>query len=191
MLIQGFKRLSVQTHVEEVDDPPILAVHRAPGATGFPVWLVRTALVQALFGASLFLVAWRAHGQSFPETLAASIAAYGVVYLYGLSSITVFAAGLRAIAEHQIGTDGAATVGQAALRNFPATRFPGWSWVPTGSGSTTHHQIPSIPYYHLVEVTADLAKEDPALLPRKGYLQTIRELIASEPATPDAAEGRF
>jgi len=60
------------------------------------------------------------------RVLAASALAYGFVYIHGIAAVTVFAANLRAIAEHQIGGDHAAHTGLAALRNFscnPMTRI--------------------------------------------------------------------
>ena len=89
------------------------------------MWLARAAIVQALFAASILGVAAVAHS-SWEAATASAVLAYGLVYVYGLGACTSFVAGLRAVAEHQIGPDGAPVVGRAALRNLrcnPITRL--------------------------------------------------------------------
>jgi fatty acid desaturase len=103
---------------------------------------------------------------------------YVVVYLYGLASLTVFAATLRAIAEHQIGDDDARTQGAAALRNFSCGALTRLVLGAYGfSEHATHHQRPGIPYYRLKVETATLAKTDAAFAPTHGYWSTLRELM--------------
>ena len=107
-------------------------------------------------------------------------AAYGFVYLYGVASWTVFAANLRAIAEHQVGADEARRVGDAVLRNFSCNVFTNLVFGAYGfSEHATHHRLPGIPYYRLPEATARLAVEDPLLAPRGGYLGTLVARIRS------------
>ncbi len=146
---------------------------------------------QALFLGSIFAVAFLTHGRTL-AALVAGAAAYGFVYAYGLASITVFAAAIRAIAEHQIGGDTPATAGNAALRNLrcnPMTRLVFGAY---GFGEhATHHAHPNVPYYRLPALTLDLARTDPALVPGRGYLGTLARL-ASRPAPipPSATETR-
>ena len=109
--------------------------------------------------------------------ITAAIVAYGFVYLYGLASLTVFAATLRAIAEHQTGADDALDEGRAALPNFrsgPLSRLVFGSY--GFSNHATHHRRPSVPHYRLAEVTAALAADEPALRPATGYVATLRRL---------------
>lgn len=138
--------------------------------------LARTALVQALLLASITTVASSAHDGVGP--VAASVAvAYGCVYLYGLASLTVFAATLRAIAEHQLGPGTALSEGRAALRNFSAGPFGRLVFGSYGfANHATHHREPGIPHYRLPTVTAALALGEPALSPRQGYVATLWRL---------------
>ena len=142
---------------------------------------------------TVLVVAAAAHDGT-GRVLAAAAVAYGFVYLYGLASLTVFAATLRAIAEHQTGDDDALDEGRAALRNFrtgPASRLVFGSY--GFSDHATHHRRPSVPHYRLSEVTAALAAEEPALLPAAGYVATLRRLRrehAGMKPVADLAPGR-
>ena len=138
--------------------------------------LARTAAVQAVVAGGVLAVAAAAHDGT-GDVVAAAAVAYGFVYLYGLGSLTVLAAILRAIAEHQTGDDGALDEGRAALRNFrtgPVSRLVFGAYGFSDHG--THHRRPSVPHYRLAEVTASLASEEPALRPDAGYLATLRRL---------------
>jgi fatty acid desaturase len=152
----------------------------APGGEEHPVAkgaaLARTAVVQGVVAGSVLVVAAATHDGP-GRILASAAVAYGFVYLYGLASLTVFAATLRAIAEHQTGSDDTLDEGRAALRNFrsgPVSRLVFGSY--GFSDHATHHRRPSVPYYRLPEVTAALAAEEPALQPRAGYVATLRRL---------------
>src|SRR5262249_41808741 len=72
---------------------------------GSPSWILRVLVLHVAFLVSVFLVAWRL-GVHNPRIAAIhTVIAYVVVYLYGVVSLTLFAATLRAIAEHQNSTD--------------------------------------------------------------------------------------
>jgi fatty acid desaturase len=138
----------------------------------------RLVVTQAVFLASVVAVAFWFHDDSW-SVLSATVMAYGVVYGYGLASVTVFAAAVRAIAEHQIGDhETAATEGDAALRNLrcnPVTRltFGAYGF----ADHATHHRQPGVPYYNLPALTRSLAESDPVYAPGPGYLQTLTRLV--------------
>jgi fatty acid desaturase len=176
-LVEAARKFRHQTHAPDDDEP-------APGnSLG---WIVRVLIVHALFAASILAAAWLGHpGEAFRALLAAALA-YAFVYIYGLAGLTVFAASLRAIAEHQIGPDGSSHVGAAALRNFSCNPFTRLVLGAYGFGEhATHHQQPAIPYYRLQSATAELAAKDPALAPFYGYWSTLR--VLSRPSAPTAA----
>jgi fatty acid desaturase len=160
----------------------------APGGEEHPVAtrgaaLARLAVVQAVVAGLVLAVAAAAHDGA-GDILLAAFLAYGVVYLYGLGSLTVFAATLRAIAEHQTGEDATLDEGRAALRNFrsgPVSRLVFGSY--GFADHATHHRRPSVPHYRLAEVTAALAVEQPALQPSAGYVATLRRLRREHRAT--------
>lgn len=170
-------------HQTAHDDEP------APGTS--LKWVLRVLPIQALFGGSILLMAAATHREdSAAATLTAALLAYGFVYLYGIASVTIFVASLRAIAEHQIGSDQAGRCGFAALRNFscnPVTRLVFGAY---GFGEhATHHQLPAIPYYRLPEATGMLAAKEPALAPMNGYLGTIASLYRQPNSSPSAVPG--
>lgn len=139
---------------------------------------LRLVLAQALFLASIFGVAWAAHGELFASLLAA-VGAYAVIYGYGTASLTVLAAALRAIAEHQVGDHAPLTDGDAALRNFRCNPFTRLVFGAYGFGEhATHHKSPGVPYYHLPVLTAELAARDPNFAPTRGYVGMLVRLVA-------------
>ena len=143
---------------------------------GMGAALVRTALVQALLLGSIVAVAAASHDGA--GAIAGAVAvAYGFVYLYGLAGITVFAATLRAVAEHQVAEGDQLNEGRAALRNFPASPLRRLVFGSYGFAShATHHREPGVPHYRLREATSELASVEPALTPGKGYLATLWRL---------------
>jgi fatty acid desaturase len=153
-------------------------------------WFARVAIAHAVLCAGLLLAAVLGH-QSWREALISALFAYGAIYLYGLMSLTTFAAALRAIAEHQL--HGPSDVqGYAALRNFkcnPITRFLMGAY---GFGEhETHHMHPGIPYYQLPSATELLAREQESLTPRQGYFATLFHIMrADEPGRLDEAGAR-
>ena len=133
-------------------------------------WLLRAMIVQLGIFTSVLLVA----AMSQPETaLRTAILSYGVVYVYGISAVTVFVASLRAIAEHQVSGDGAIVIKDAALRNFSS----GASGFLLGSYGFTqhasHHKEPSIPYYRLKARTRQLGRENSGYKPSGSYVRTL------------------
>jgi fatty acid desaturase len=111
------------------------------------------------------------------------LVAYGFVFLYGLASLTVFMAALRAIAEHQQYDDESAHQGYAALRNFSCNMLSRFVMGCYGFGEHyTHHRIPGIPYYHLKAAALESAQSDPAAVARKGYFQVLGEIVAGSNA---------
>jgi fatty acid desaturase len=162
-------------------DPEIAIVTRRPQARGN--WMVRVLIVQAIFSASLFLTALAGH-QTFLRALVISVAAYGLLYLYGLMSLTIFAAALRSVAEHQLHAEAEADVqGYAALRNFKCNAITRFLMGAYGFGEhETHHMHPGVPYYKLPDATSILAAEQASLTPRRGYFATLLTIVRS--ATP-------
>ena len=142
-------------------------------------WLGRTVLFQALWFMSLVLVAGPLAGRPWERAVVFAVLAYSFVYVYGLASITVFAATLRAVAEHQVENGQTHPVGRATLRNFRCGVILRIIFGAYGFAEhATHHREPSLPYYHLTEVTRELAGEDPILLPSHGYLTELATLVS-------------
>jgi len=140
-------------------------------------WVGRTIAFHALLTASLAGIALVARDVSVYRAVGEAAMAYVVVYLYGLATITVFFASLRAIAEHQIGADGAPHEHDAALRNFRVNAFTRWLFGAYGfADHYTHHLKPAIPYYRLPRATQEMAAEDVFLAPTHTYLGTLRDL---------------
>ncbi len=138
-------------------------------------WLGRTVVFQMFFFASLLLVAGPAAGRSWPRAFLVAASAYGFVYAYGLVSLTVLAATLRAVAEHQLETGQLLWPRRGALRNFKCGPISRLIFGAYGFGEHgTHHYEPGLPYYHLAEATVELAADDPGLVPSHGY---FRELV--------------
>lgn len=140
-------------------------------------WAVRVLLVQALFFGSIFGFAWTMF-QDVSVAATVSTKAYLTIYLYGLVSLTVFAATLRAIAEHQVGVGAISFFGHAALRNFrcnPITRlfFGAYGFAQ----HATHHQWPSVPYYHLPKLTSQFPVDQGSPAATEGYLKTLFLLL--------------
>jgi fatty acid desaturase len=146
-------------------------------------WLAaRTAVVQILFFLSLVAVAALAAGRPWQNAVWSAVLAYATVYGYGLASITVFAATLRAIAEHQLETGLPSPDGRAALRNFHCGPFSLLVFGAYGFAEhATHHREPRLPYYWLREATRELGAHDPALLPTHEYLPEIFNFVRSRP----------
>lgn len=147
----------------------------APPATAF---LLNLLIFQLIFSVSLLLTARAFNADSgWGTAIIYSGAAYAIVYLYGLMSLTVFMASLRAIAEHQTYDEGSARSGYAALRNFTCNPLSRFLMGAYGFGEHyTHHRAPAIPYYRLPAATADMAQQDPSLRPEKDYFQVLFEI---------------
>jgi fatty acid desaturase len=143
-------------------------------------WIARTAVVHALLFASLVLVAGPVAERSWRA--GATIALLAYVF----ASLTVFAATLRAIAEHQLEFGQSSETGRAALRNFhcgPMSLlvFGAYGFAEHG----THHREPGLPYYRLGEATRELAVDNPELAPSHEYIGELAALVRSaETAQP-------
>jgi fatty acid desaturase len=150
-------------------------------------WLLKTALVQLVFLGSLALVALRAtHGDLFASALHLAVA-YGFTYMYGILSLTVMMANLRAIAEHQPrGEDN--LVGAAALRNLKSNWLSHLVFGSYGFAEhATHHRDPKLPYYLLDAETARRSDDDPGLAKTHGYLASLKAAFAGAPLTSSPA----
>jgi fatty acid desaturase len=106
--------------------------------------------------------------------LVSVLKAYGFVYLYGLGSLTVFAATVRAVAEHHITDAGEMRFGEAALRTMKCNWFTRLILGSYGfEYHAAHHLSPSVPYYHLEAQTRFLAKTQPSLARGVGYMEVL------------------
>jgi fatty acid desaturase len=174
LLVEAVRKFRHQARSPEVEWPE----GSKPWQTAGRTWVARTLAVQGAFFGSLFWTARWAGMRPLGEALSVAAVAYGVIYVYGLGSLTVLAATLRAIAEHQVGRGAEALAGRAALRNFACNPF---TWLVLGcygfSHHATHHDRPSIPYYGLPRATDELARNSPALAPSNGYLKTLLWLV--------------
>lgn len=152
---------------------------RAADAPRSLTWLIRVAVVHAALVASLTLTAAAALDGDWRRALVNAAVAYGA-YLYGLMSVTVFMASLRAIAEHHQYDGTSAHQGHAALRNFTCSPISRFLMGAYGFGEHfTHHRVPGIPYYRLPEATRAMAAEDPALKPGKDYFGVLLEIVTA------------
>lgn len=146
------------------------------------LWMARVLLVQAFFFGSLFATSYWLGSREPSEALVGALGAYFVVYVYGLMSLTLFTATLRAIAEHKPSTESAFVVGRACVRNLSCTPLSRLLLGCYGFAEhATHHQEPAIPYYNLPQATEEIATSDPAFTPQRGYASTLFELVRPEP----------
>ncbi len=171
--------------------------HQAPGrpvdeelalgdGLGMGAVLARTALAQAVLVAAVLAVSVATH-DGLGAVLVSAALAYGFVYLYGLAALTVLVSTLRAVAEHQVGTDGAVVEGRAALRNFPAGPVSRLVFGSYGfANHATHHREPGVAHYRLPDLTATLCASEPRLTPTLGYASTLLRL--ARPTGPASGE---
>jgi fatty acid desaturase len=141
-------------------------------------WIVRLIAFHGVLLASLFAIAWGFGPHDAGSVLLRIAISYAFVYIYGLVSLTLLAATLRAIAEHQNGADHPEAAGQAVLRNLtcgPAGRliFGCYGFAE----HATHHFNPALPSYHLTNATSELAIESPWLKPRVSYTSVLLDRV--------------
>jgi fatty acid desaturase len=175
-LLRAFARCAVMLEAgRKFFKQKVGRVDQAPSGRG---WLVGLMIFQLAFSVSLLLTARAFNPDSSWLTVFFDAAfAYAVVYLYGLMSLTVFMASLRAIAEHHQYDDSSAHTGYAALRNFTCNPLSRFLMGAYGFGEHyTHHRAPAIPYYRLPEATAEMARHDPSLRPEKDYFRVLFEI---------------
>lgn len=135
------------------------------------------AIVQCVFASTLVLIGCATSSWDIVEGLVKSALAYFGVYVYGLGSLTVFVAALRAIAEHQRGNVGGVDVGRAALRNLNCNLLTRFIFGTYGfSEHATHHQRPNLPSYQLEQATRVLAENNSRLAPYQGYMTVLSSL---------------
>jgi fatty acid desaturase len=147
-------------------------------------WIKTTVLFQAVFFSTILFTAYQGH-PSWSEAFVHAGFVYAFVYAYGLISLTVFMADLRAIAEHQLNGETTVQEGYAGLRNFKCSSFERFFFGAYGFGEHyTHHKIAGIPYYHLLEATQEMAREDESLKPTTGYLGTLKKLARHGQSAP-------
>jgi len=124
------------------------------------------AIVQPIFALSIVLAARLGHPGDWAGTWWAAAVAYGVVYGYGIASLTVLTATLRAIAEHRPAGIDPVVRGDAAFRNFSRSAIDRWVFGTYGFAEhATHHRYPAVPSYALPELTRRLAANDRTLVP--------------------------
>jgi fatty acid desaturase len=145
------------------------------------VWIVRLIVFHGVLLASLFAIAWWFGPHDAGSVMLRIAISYAFVYIYGLVSLTLFAATLRAIAEHQNGADHPEVSGQAVLRNLicgPVGRliFGCYGFAE----HATHHFNPALPSYHLRNVTSELAIENPWLRPRVSYAAVLLDRVRAD-----------
>lgn len=156
-------------------------VGRATDSRAARNWIVDLSIFQLVFSGSLILTAraFTADGRWATAVFHAA-SAYVVVYLYGLMSLTVLMASLRAIAEHQVYDAASVRSGYAALRNFTCNPLSRYLMGAYGFGEHyTHHREPAIPYYHLQAATVEMAQADSSLRPEKGYFTVLSEIFVA------------
>jgi fatty acid desaturase len=123
-------------------------------------WMVRTLVVQFLFGLSLLATAAATHGSAGWTMWLSALLAWGFVYAYGLMSLTLFIASLRSVAEHGPGPEGepgATTTGRAWMRNMRCGALGRLLMGCYGFAEhATHHRSPAVPAYLLPAETARL-----------------------------------
>jgi fatty acid desaturase len=166
LMVEMFKKFSKQIPKGPTQKKP---------ETGYN-WIKTAVLFQAVFFSTIFFTAYQSH-PSWSEAFLHASFIYAFVYAYGLISLTVFMANLRAIAEHQLNGGTTGQEGYAALRNFRCGPLERFFFGAYGFGEHyTHHKIAGIPYYHLREATQEMASEDESLKPITGYLGTLKKL---------------
>lgn len=172
LAVEAFKKLRHQTEIKaEINEPRPTAFR----------WLIGTAIGQAIFFASLCLMSAMLGNHKPLESLACAAGSYIAIYFYGLISVTVLAATLRAIAEHQMSDDGAMCAGYAALRNFSCNPLSRLIFGAYGFGEhATHHKEPGIPYYHLKKATLRLSSENPQFIPRQDYTEALIHMVKTK-----------
>ncbi len=137
-------------------------------------WIIRLAVTQFIFITSLLgTTGWFISHDT--KALWNFVFAYFIVYIYGMVSLTLLMATLRAIAEHQNSVDKPKLVGAAALRNLRCGPIGRLILGCYGFAEhATHHYSASIPSYHLQLATKAFSVEDQSLIPRLSYMSLLR-----------------
>jgi fatty acid desaturase len=140
-------------------------------------WILRLAIFQVGVIVVLFLVALLAR-RDLSEAAWMSAGTYVLGYVYGVMSVTIFVATLRAIAEHQHTSFDILQQGRASLRNFRCSRLSRLVFGSYGFGEhLTHHEYPAIPYYRLPAATTDLAVANAEYQPSADYPRVLYDIV--------------
>jgi fatty acid desaturase len=140
-------------------------------------WMVRTIITQSIFMGSLLLCALLVTHNDIWRSIILFIISYAS-YMYALMNVTIIVSTLRAIAEHQINSDGSTTVGFAAIRNFRSNIFTRYVFGAYGfSEHLSHHRFPAVPYYNLPKVTKENSAQNAEFIPKPGYVSTLFKII--------------
>jgi fatty acid desaturase len=140
-------------------------------------WLLRLAIFQSGVIAVLFMAAFLAR-RNLSEAVWMAAGTYVFGYVYGVMSITIFVATLRAIAEHQRTSFDIVAAGRASLRNFRCSWLSRLVFGSYGFGEhLTHHEYPAIPYYRLPAATSELAAIDADYRPAADYPQVLLDIV--------------
>jgi fatty acid desaturase len=150
--------------------------------------LLSLVAFQGLFALAVLGVAYVGAGGDWLRAFVHAALAYGLVYLYGMMSLTIFLSTLRAIAEHQIVDDDVPTEGNASIRNMRPTLgtrilFGSHGFCEHG----THHAYPVIPHYNLPEATRQFADSRPNMAYGKSYWGVLSRAL-KVPDHPSAAD---
>jgi fatty acid desaturase len=141
-------------------------------------WIVRLIVFHGVLLASLFAIAWRFAPHDAGSAILRIAISYAFVYIYGLVSLTLFAATLRAIAEHQNGADDPEVSGEAVLRNLTCGPVGRLIFGCYGFAEhATHHLNPALPGYHLRNATSELAIQSPWLKPQVSYTDVLLDRL--------------
>ena len=144
-------------------------------------FLAKLALMQVFIITLIFLCLYFFTNQKGFEIIINLMLSYFFVYLYGLASLGVFFSSLRAIAEHQVNEVDKLNemiIGKAVLRNLKCNIFTNLIFGSYGfSEHATHHKNPGIPSYKLEKFRKIIQTQNEHMLPRKGYLETLKSCI--------------
>ena len=145
------------------------------------IFFSKLALIQIIIFSLIFLSLYFFTNQSLFEIVFNSLLSYFFVYLYSLASLGVFFSSLRAIAEHQLNEVDEMNemiVGKAVLRNLKCNILTNLIFGSYGfSEHATHHENPRIPSYNLKKFRKIIQSQKKHMIPRVGYLETLKNFI--------------
>jgi fatty acid desaturase len=140
-------------------------------------WIYSLLLFQTFFFLVLFFISYLFQG-NFRQAVSVCLYVYLVGYVFSVMSITNFAAGLRAIIEHQPTPGDAVRNGHAAIRNFDCSVVSRIIFGSYGFGEhLTHHEYPAIPCYQLQAATFELGKSHGKYIPGDDYPKVLLQIV--------------
>lgn len=136
--------------------------------------LIPLVIFQLLFSTAIFFLSYSGD-KSILNNILHWLVSYVFIYLYGLASLTVLMAHVRAIAEHGQGiSESGRKVGLCTLRTMKVNLITRFLFGSYGfADHAAHHLYPGYPSYLLPAVTKKLALNNPELAPEFGYLELI------------------